>query len=253
MNHREASLLLVDFTDRRLDERTRHELISHVKCCTACQGWLHSYDLLEDEADKKGFFGDHPESDLLAKWLVRPEDLDDPSCSLIERHIELCAVCQRDIEMVRTAVLEAKPDVDSAIEERRATPVSNWWKAAAAACIASMALWLVISFESRRPSDFDLTTNDSATHVEEPYTGATNSGHQDLAGLEIDGTRLIETAGSLTLSKMKINDGANVTILAGGGVTLGNGFQIGSRALVEVGVSPGSHERDQPQAHPHDG
>jgi hypothetical protein len=54
----------------------------------------------------------------------------------------------------------------------------------------------------------------------------------------IEGTQLIQAKGSITISHVRIKDGARVTIHAGDGVAFGNGFQIGPETRVSIGVGP---------------
>ena len=72
---------------------------------------------------------------------------------------------------------------------------------------------------------------------------------EEISDTEIEGTRLIEAEGSLTISQVRIKDGARVTIHAGDSVAFGNGFQVGPETRVSIGAGRGRPmilKKDQP-------
>ena len=235
MDHREAKRLLVDLAAGELDQSTRNEVTAHVEECVACRAWLETRDLLASLAPVENGI-EHPESDLLAEAAARPEALDEPGGSVVREHLEICASCRREVELVRDALLASRPDaahpgfVGGPRQSRR------WWYVAAAAFIGVIALRFFLPAETTNRRVVDLQPGGAVAPVVESTGTWTGSPVESITGEEINGTRLIEAEGSLTLSRVKITDGAKVTIFAGDVVAFGDGFQIGSGTSVTVGT-----------------
>lgn len=235
MDHHDAQRHLIDFVDGRLDQRARDELNAHVESCIDCRSWLETHELLACAFDSGPGAG-HPDSELLALCAIRPEEIDEPGRSEIGRHLEACAHCRRDVELVRDAVLEVRPKGSVPARLTRTLPAAPWLAVAAAICIVGVALWLSLPFATNRPILPDSRSYDIATHVETSRSSPMGSPREALEEMELEGTQFIEAEGRLTLSRVKIKDGAKVTINAGEGVAFGDGFQIGSGAVVAIGA-----------------
>ena len=236
MNHREAAEHLPDFVGGRCDQLTRNNLASHIETCPDCRAWVETHDFL---ANALGGLprSEHPSSEVLALYALQTEEFNGPDNSANGRHIEGCAVCRRDIEMVQSAVLEARPDTDRARRSTYGTPVHTWWRIAAAACVASVVLWSVISTESRHPDRFGSQPSEISASFAGSEVTAPIFQDEELSEMEIEGVNVIEADGRLTLSQVKIRDGAVVTIIAGNGVAFADGFHVESQARLVVGSS----------------
>ena len=242
MDHREAKRHLLDFVAGDLDTRSRSAVTSHIEECVDCRAWLETHDLLAS-ASEMDSSSDHPDSELLALCAVRPEEGNEPGRAAVRRHLESCARCRREIELVRDAVMEARPEAAGPAGAIHPKPSPSWWRAAAAACVVAVALgWLTV--ETRRPGHVDSRPNDTVMTMDELLQTRPDFPGEEISGVEIEGTRLIEADGNLTLNQVKIKDGARVTIRTGGVVAFGNGFQIAPQAQLIVEVSPGDPARE---------
>lgn len=237
MDHREASQRLLDYVGGRCDESTRQEVASHIEACEECRAWVEIHDLLASALERIPAEV-HPDSHALAVYGLQPDTLDASESSTIRRHIESCAACREDLERVRGAVLEARSAADRGLEQRPATPMTAWWRIAAAACVAGVALWLADPFESRPHDVVSSQAQEVATSTAGSADSTSDLQQVELSEMEIEGVRHIASEGTLTLSRVKIMDGAQVTIQADHGVAFGDGFQIGSRTQIAVGANP---------------
>ena len=119
MKHEEAAVRLVDLEEGRLEGTERERILAHTASCAACQAWIDGYRELvaalrptrqavaqENEAGTRT--GEHPSSDLLARFVTAPNTLDDAAWWEIERHIEGCGPCADDATRL-ASVLEGDP------------------------------------------------------------------------------------------------------------------------------------------------
>ena len=128
---------------------------------------------------------------------------------------------------MRNAVVEARSESETEHPVPSARPDSSlaWWQLAAAACILAVAVKVIVPYTTLylepdipRPRDIAVKIEET----EQPRTGALGT---TMSEEEIGGTRIIQAEGSLTLSDVKIMDGARVTIRANEVVAFGNGFR----------------------------
>ncbi len=145
MDHREAKRHLLDFVAGDLDQGTRNAVTSHVERCVDCRAWLETHDLLAS-ASEVDSSSDHPDSELLALCVVRPEEGNKPGRAAVRRHLESCARCRREMELVRDAVLDARPEVARPSGAIHPKPSHSWWRLAAAACVVAVAFGSVDRF-----------------------------------------------------------------------------------------------------------
>lgn len=237
MDHREAEKHLLDFVACDLDESTRNGLTSHIETCIDCRAWLETFDILVSSSDLESH-SSHPESQLLAQCAVRPDERNEPGSFAVYRHLESCSCCRREVDLVRDAVLQARPGVDRPAEEMQSRTYHSWWPAVAAVCLVGLALALFFVSGSQHFMKSDLEPNPPWTDSNERGLAQKSFPDQTISGVEIEGTRVIDASGSLALNRVKIMDGAEVTIRAKEGVAFGNGFQIGRGSQVIIGVSP---------------
>jgi hypothetical protein len=156
----------------------------------------------------------------------------------LHQHLDRCGKCRSEIEMLKAALDQARPAVESSEARRPAVSAGQWWKAAAAALLFGVAITALLGTSLRhgeRPDDVSPVIANTA--LAEPGGGPRLPATK-FAEAEINGERLIESDGSLTFSETKINAGAVVTIHAVQTVAFGNGFEVGPQTRVEVGVRP---------------
>jgi len=239
MNHRDAEEYLVDSAEGVLDGQLLGDLTSHVQGCSDCQGWLETFDILAGSAGQSGD-GEHPDSHLIALCAVRAEEELEPDRSDLRQHLASCGQCRREIELMKAALHQARPVVESKESPRMSVSAGRWWwKAAAAAAFIGIAITTLLGPSVRhRERPDDLHPAIASTALVEPASDPSLPA-TEFSEAEINGERLIESDGSLTFSETKINAGAVVKIQAVRTVAFGNGFEIGPQTRVEVGVSPG--------------
>jgi len=233
MKHRDAQEHLVDYAEGALDGPFLGDLTVHVQSCPDCQEWLEAFDIMASSA-RLGAESEHPSSHLIALCAVRTEEEFELDRSDLHQHLERCGTCRSEIEMLKGALNQARPVVEPFEAQRFAGAVGQWWKAAAAAALVGIAITALLgpSFRhSERPDGISSFDGSAQTHARLPNT--------EFSEAVIDGERLIETDGTLTISKTKINAGAVVRIQAVQTVAFGNGFEVGPQTRLEVGVSPG--------------
>ena len=237
MDHREAKGLLLDFVVGDLDQNLRSDVTSHIEACVDCRAWLETHDLLATGSEV-GPSSEHPDSEFLALCAVRSAEEDEPGVRKVRQHIEECESCRREMELVRSAVLEARPEGAGSAGKRHPNPSFSWWRAAAAACVVAVAVKVFLPGDTtRRPGHIGVQQTDTTITADELLHAWRGSPGEVFSEDEIEGIRLIEADGSLTMNRVKIKDGAKVTIRAGDAVAFGNGFQIGTKAQVIVEVS----------------
>ena len=236
MDHHEAERYLLDFASGALDRSVRNAVIAHVENCVDCRAWLETYDLFAGRsATDPG--SDHPNSEFLSLCTVCPEEINEPENSTLREHLDGCASCQREVKLVREAVQAARPEVPCSTKTVLPRPSYPWWRLAAAACVAALALGLFFAAETRNPERAGVRFNDSEIAIDERRQRWPGASVEEIFEKELGGTRLIEVEGSLALNRVKIKNGARITILAGDVITIGNGFQVGSLTRVTVGTN----------------
>jgi hypothetical protein len=243
MNHARAIELLIDFMDGRLDQVTQAEIDDHIATCGECRDWIETYELITMSFGGQAA-GQHPNGDILALCAARADEQYEPDRESLRHHLERCPDCRSDLQLVHAAVLGARPASDHLpvpVEKRR---VARWALAVAAAA-ATFAISSVLWFGAPNPmSEGTTPVRDGVGTV--PVALETRSEDVfEFSEPEIDGTRVIDTSGSILVSRTRIREGADVTIRSGQVVAFGNGFQIGNQARIVVG----GHSIDQPVEH----
>jgi hypothetical protein len=234
MRHRDAVAYLPDFALDSLDASTRAAVESHVDRCAACKSWLKTHEFLAEtligSPDRE-----HPDSSLLALCAVRPEEEYELDRSGFNHHLEICGECREDLERVRDAISAARPATARAAHATSPKLISSWWRIAAAA-IAGLAIGSLFTFGPWRVGPHDPEPIEIPIQSDESSDVEPSSKPEEVSGIEIEGNRLIEAERALTITKVKIKDGARVTIRAGEVVAFGDGFQIGRGTRVAVGA-----------------
>ncbi len=239
MNHRDAEKYLVDFAEGVLDGPLLEDLTSHVQGCRDCQEWLEAFEIMASPA-RLSSESEHPSSHLIALCAVRSEEEFELDRSDLRQHLDRCGKCRSEIEMLKAALDQARPAVESSEARRPAVSAGQWWKAAAAVGLLGIAIAALLGPSLRdgeRPDDVSPMIANTALANPGGGPGLPDTKFEEA---EINGERLIESDGSLTFSETKINAGAVVTIHAVETVAFGNGFEVGPRTRVEVGVRPKS-------------
>lgn len=244
MDHREIEDYLPDFAAGDLDESTRVAVSAHVDRCADCRSWLETYETLFAGMSQREE-NQHPTSEILALCITRPEEDYEFGGADLDHHLDDCEDCREDLERVGDAVRAARPSPTPAANISPFRVAPSWWRVAAAGVvgvgIGSLLMFGTVGFDqprievSDRSSGLDGRGNDSS--------------REEISDAEIEGTRFIEAEGSLTISQVRIKDGARVTIYAGDGVAFGNGFQIGPETRVSIGAGPWPSD-DPPQDQP---
>jgi hypothetical protein len=247
MDHREIEGYLPEFAAGDLDEATRATVASHVDQCGDCRAWLETYETLFAAMPRREEY-QHPASEILALCVTRPEEEYEFEGANLDHHLNDCEDCRKDLERVGDAVRAARPSPSSFAHTSPSKLASSWWRVAAAGIvgigIGSLLIFGTLGVEQPDTLPFEVSDLSSGSDGR----GA-DSAREEISGTEIEGTYLIEAEGSLTISQVRIKDGARVTIHAGDGVAFGNGFQVGPETRVSIGAGPGPSDevrKDQP-------
>lgn len=241
MKHHEAVEYLLDLAEGSLQGELRASVAAHAATCSACQDWLETFDSLARQspltADR-----DHPDVESLARYTVHPNAMNEMERYGIEAHLESCSACTQDLTLVRAAVRNVRA---GASEE----PVQPWteakprwrryWKELTAAVLAlavAGAGWMSLGAVRRSP---EVSTIGGLGEVSGADSKAGKT--EDLSGVDLVGTRSIETDSGLRISDLKVKKGASITIRAGGGVAFGDGFQVEGGASLAVDGSDYKH------------
>ena len=253
MNHREAREHLLDLASGRIDGRELDALRGHVAECDDCRAWLEAHDSL-NEALGPATDGEHPDSQLLALCAVRAEELFEPDRADLRSHLESCDRCRDEVDLVRAAVIEARPAAPRSTAPARSRDVSPRWMYAVAAGLAAVAIGTVLVRGVWRGQAYQAPPTDVASAAAAvPEAIGPELPPEEFSEAEIEGARLIETAGGLIISRTKVKAGAEVTIRAGKAVVFGNGFEVGQQARVAVGGSPAQPAAATPEGKRRDG
>ena len=239
MDHREAKSLLLDYVAGDLDQKSRSAMTSHIEECVDCRAWLETHDLLAI-ASEVNSIGNHPDSELLSVCAVRPADDYEPGMIEVREHLETCESCRREMELVHRAVLNSRPEGERLARDRHSIRSYSWWHVAAAACVVAVAFKVLLPVGMRHPGAVGFEPNETSVTMDEMLRLHPGSSEVWISEEEIAGIRLIEADESLTLSQVKIREGARVTIRSGDVVAFGNGFQVGPGARLTVMGSVGN-------------
>lgn len=220
MRHGEIKKLLGDFAAGRLDRATRAGIEAHLKECVACDSWVSTYglyaDLLGVPAGERA--AEHPPADRLAEHALDLPGLEEADRSALMRHLESCPSCRRQVELTRQAVSRTHEDhLDwAAIAGPAAEPA--WMRPRAAlaagvlfALLATAMLWSYLS-------------------------GGRDTNPLTPGGTALEGTHLFESRGAMIAAETEIRPRAEVTYRSGEAVVFGEGFSVGSEAVLIVEI-----------------
>lgn len=212
MSHRDTRELLPDFAQGRLEAEGRAAIEEHLAVCPACREWLETYHLLgralaaQEETE-------HPDSADLAAWAARNDELPPGAAA----HLEGCAECGREVELLTAAIRAARgAEQIEEVESRRLRPrrgrMAIAWTAAASLVLLVLAGSLLLDFRGDEERDYVIS-------------GVTLSGEETIS------------ARSIHASAAKILPGSAVVFEAGELIALGEDFVVASGATFEAGNS----------------
>lgn len=211
MKHLQAIELLSRHSE--LDSDQRRELDAHAAVCRECRGWLATWDLLSDP----GIAADNClDSNELCAFALGSEDLKEAANERCRRHLEGCAECAYEVDLVRNAVqepLDAPPPFIGLSDKKQHATLSKAWLAVAA------TLTLVIGGL--------VMVNQLLEPQSEDYR---------MVGESVAGSRSIVTNSSILVEATKLERGSALE-LASASVALGNGFSVQSGATLRVETS----------------
>jgi len=241
MNHQHARRLLADLGTGSLDSATEAALAAHTEHCAACQDWLSVRDLLSesltDTSDTAPAGGDrHPDSELLALCVVRPEEVREPDREDLRRHLASCWRCRNELTLTRAAVMEAKPKTEAPLQ----APAPSPWmiprtRRMLAATVAILLLSAGLLAGGLLFGRLGWLPGDAPQHAgASPRAPMSDEPAQTISGRDLDGTHVIDSEHKLVVSALTIKSGANITFRAGKSVAFGNGFRVAPGARIAV-------------------
>ena len=145
MDHREATLLLVDYVRGDLPEPSRRAVAAHVAAHPECAQTVRFLAGLDADLTRhKGrLLDDHPAAETLVAHAVGADDeLDPAERTAVAAHVGDCPVCFADLQTVRRVhgELVAEPAAAAAAQGRR----RRRWPALGAALAAGLLLGLAV-------------------------------------------------------------------------------------------------------------
>lgn len=244
MKHRVAIEYLPEAGSGVLDVDTEEALATHAEGCRACRSWLATRDLLAGEsAPRNGrWASDHPDSELLALCVVRPQELRESSRQDLRRHLARCRTCREDMSRLDAAVGDARPGRKSLGHRDTLAPALRRvrWSMAAALVTAFLGGGLLVGVLSLMGrGTVERAPVASPASLPDPV--------EVLSGRELDGITVINRKRGLVVSQVTVKSGADVTLCAGDGVALGDGFRVAPGARLSVGST--RVEGSQPRSH----
>lgn len=248
MKHNKAKLYLADLAAGELDVDVEQGLKLHVANCQRCRHSLDTIELFVETRTWEPGSGGHPESELLALYVVGPGEVYDHDHEELCAHLEQCWACRRDVESIGQAVAEARPneqkDADAPAPSFLSRPRPQQWLAAGLAALAlAAAFWfgpqltgkIDIASVWQRPEQLPVEKQQRVAEVEE------------FSGRELVGATLIQAEQNLKVTDIRVMSGANLDIRAGDRISFGQGFQVGPSARLAVGNSqPGQSGLQRP-------
>lgn len=249
MNHRTAVPCLSEYGIGILEPDTEEEIREHLDDCPTCREWLATRDLLAAKLSRgrKTYLGEpHPDSDLLALCVVRPEEVLELDREGLRLHLEQCPTCREDLDLMRAAVREARPGARAINEAFVPRPAAyaraRGYLAAALAAVLLGGGVLAASLYLRLSPRGAASPTGPPGVAQHPETGLIQT--EELSSRDLDGTQVIDSETRLVISKLTVKSGANITFNSGEVVAFGDGFQVaeGARIAVAAGVpsSPGT-------------
>lgn len=249
MRHHQAIEYLPELGTGSLDASAEEALASHADRCPRCRDWLTTRDLLAEVLGRDRRSGRaHPDSELLALCVLRPEEVDESDREELRSHLRRCPVCQEDMALTREAVQGARPgEISPAAAPRprvRVLPRRRAWVAAALVVVSLGAGLLLhgLLFDRFGPADTRLdevadSRLDEILRITSPHMEAEGP-TEELSGRDLDGTQIIGSDQNLVVSKLTVQSGADVTFRAGRTVAFGDGFRVAKGARIRVGSGP---------------
>lgn len=243
MNHRQAVEYLPHYEAGSLNHDTEEAVERHLEGCSSCRDWLSTRDLLADAlAGGQGRTRDHPDSDLLALCVVRPEEIHEPDRDELREHLISCPVCRQDLSSLQEAVREARPVKSKHVEVYRPSP----WRLSGRSGLVAASLVAVLLggglvgllglFLDRIPPG-GAHSDGASAHGSPPV--ASSEPMNELSGRDLEGTRLVSGDRRLVVSKLTVKRDANVTFHAGDSVAFGDGFRVEAGGRIRVGSRSG--------------
>jgi len=244
MKHKEVIKRLPELGAGVLAPEVTAGILAHARQCRTCSEWLSAHDLLASGLQQdQAMENDHPSADLLALCTLRPEEINEPGRDALRSHLEHCGACRGTIALVRDAVWGARPIGSGAPNHPRIERPSPRRRAllAASLVLALLGAGLVLSVMLKS----SLSTNPTTllSHGQSSSVPSPGDTHAELSGHDLDGTHVIQADHSLTVSRLMVRNGADVTFDAGGRIAFGDGFRVekGGRIKVRAGHLRAGH------------
>lgn len=223
MRHAEAQPHLSDLAAGTVDAQVRVALLAHVETCEECGEWLATYRLISAAlGGGSASAPEHPVSDLLVRYTLSPQELDETVRAEIFQHVGSCDECRREMELTRAAVQQARPAGEEFVAPqavvRPRRPRLSRIALAAAVAVALVGTGLVLRSRTALPVAGERPSRD------------------------LVGTQVIESEENLFAELMTLRSGSDVTLRAQGSVVLGDGFVVTEGAVLAIEVGAATQE-----------
>jgi hypothetical protein len=108
MNHEAAVPLIGELLHGRLSSRIKSEVLDHVTACDECRSLSETYAILSEAWNDDTV--EHPPSELIVRYALGEEALDEKVRDRIAAHVLACEVCADEIEVTSQAEVELRGD-----------------------------------------------------------------------------------------------------------------------------------------------
>lgn len=231
--HFRSSQELTAYAEGSLAAAERRAVESHLADCEECRGWIAAYRLLaEGLADPAG----HLSADDLSRFALAEETLDASQRERCVGHVEICASCAEEIQLVRGAASEARRvepaagrDLLPAIAPaaRKVEPATVTLLALAAGLLLVVGVSLVGGGAATAPRNDQIADSDLGAPA---FTSST------LSGSSLTDHRTVQNDDSILVEETRIEPGADLILRSGNSVVFGDGFQVAPGGTLSVVV-----------------
>ena len=239
MDHREATLLLVDYVRGDLDEPSRRAVAAHVAAHPDCAQTVQFLARLDADLarHRERLLDHHPAAETLVALAVgADEELDPAARTAAASHVGDCAACFADLQTVRRvhAELVEEPAGAGAAQGRRLPR----WPVLGAALAAGLLLGLAVPRMADRSGDapswqgpVSVVRVDGVRRGDTPAAAAVPAGARALPFVVVWDPWTLPDAGAQTPLVIRIGDAADGRELWRLATTIGAAWDGPNRAL----------------------
>lgn len=214
MDHAEATILLADAARDQLPPKKADALRRHLSECPECAESLKVCQLLSYALSTASDAADHLDAELLSRFACRETSLTSEEVSRCKAHLEVCRSCAIEFDLVQSSIVGSRFGISQRMHIARMARdnrISRRTLALAAALLLAIAG--AVFLPSKPHSD--------------------GKGQKNLVSQTLSSGR-VHSDHPIFVEATTI-EGGSVVDLSSQMVTFGNGFSVGSGAVLSVG------------------